>query len=69
MRVNHSRFVVILPTNIIVTGGDNGKGFTACSQRSQKMKAKGGHTMAEIDGEGRNNKKQSGNRHKCGNDK
>lgn len=35
----------------------------------RKMKAKVGHTMAEIDGEGRNNKKQSGNRHKCGNDR
>ena len=36
----------------------------------RKMKAKGGHTMAEsaLDGESRNNKKQSGNRHKCGND-
>ena len=36
----------------------------------RKMKAKGGHTMAEsaLDGEGRNNKKQSGNRHKCGNE-
>ena len=34
----------------------------------RKMKAKGGHTMAEsaLDGESRNNKKQSGNRHKCG---
>ena len=34
----------------------------------RNMKAKGGHTMAEsaLDGEGRNNKKQSGNRHKCG---
>ena len=37
----------------------------------RKMKAKGGHTMAEsaLDGESRNNKKQSGNRHKCGNEK
>lgn len=37
----------------------------------RKMKAKGGHTMAEsaLDGKSRNNKKQSGNRHKCGNDK
>lgn len=37
----------------------------------RKMKAKGGHTMAEsaLDGESRNNKKQSGCRHKCGNDK
>ena len=34
-------------------------------------RADGDHTMAEssLDGEGRNNKKQSGNRHKCGNDK
>jgi len=34
-------------------------------------KAKGGHTMAEsaLDGEGRNDKKQSGNRHKPGADK
>jgi hypothetical protein len=33
-------------------------------------KAKGDHTMAEsaLDGEGRNNKKQSGNRHKPGAD-
>ena len=37
----------------------------------RRMKANGDHTMAEssLDGEGRNNKKQSGNRHKCGNDK
>lgn len=37
----------------------------------RKMKAKGGHTMAEsaLDGESRNNKKQLGCRHKCGNDK
>lgn len=37
----------------------------------RKMKAKGGHTMAEsaLDGESKNNKKQSGCRHKCGNDK
>lgn len=37
----------------------------------RKMKAKGGHTIAEsaTDGEGRNNKKQSGNRHRCGNDR
>lgn len=34
----------------------------------RRRKAKGGHTMAESapDGEGRNDKKQSGNRHKCG---
>jgi len=34
-------------------------------------KAKGGHTMTESapDGEGRNNKKQSGNRHKPNADK
>jgi len=33
-------------------------------------KAKGGHTMAEsaLDGEGANDKKQSGNRHKPGAD-
>lgn len=37
----------------------------------RKMKAKGGPTMAEsaLDGERRNNKKQSGNRHKCGSDR
>lgn len=37
----------------------------------RKMKAKGGHTMAEsaLDGKSRNNKKQSCSRHKCGNDK
>lgn len=37
----------------------------------RKMKAKGGPTMAqsELDGEGRNTKKQSGNRHKPGDDK
>lgn len=37
----------------------------------RKMMSKGGHTMAESapNSEGRNNKKQSGNRHKCGNDK
>ena len=37
----------------------------------RKMKSKGGPTMAEsaLDNEGRNNKKQSGNRHKPGNDK
>lgn len=37
----------------------------------RKTKAKGGPTMAEsaLDGEGRNNKKQSGNRHKPGDDK
>lgn len=37
----------------------------------RKMKSKGGPTMAEseLDNEGRNNKKQSGSRHKPGNDK
>lgn len=37
----------------------------------RKMKSNGGHTMAEsaLDGEGRNSKKQSGNRHKPGDDK
>ena len=37
----------------------------------RKAKANGGSTMAESapDGEGRNNKKQSGNRHKPGSDK
>jgi len=37
----------------------------------RKAKAKGGPTMAESgsDGEGRNNKKQSGSRHKPGSDK
>lgn len=37
----------------------------------RKMKSKGGPTMAEsaLDGEGRNNKKQSGNRHKSGSDR
>lgn len=37
----------------------------------RKKKAKGGPTMAEsaLDGEGRNNKKQSASRHKPGNDK
>lgn len=37
----------------------------------RKKKANGGPTMAEsaADGEGRNNKKQSGNRHKPGDDK
>ena len=37
----------------------------------RKIKSGGGPTMAEsaLDGEGRNNKKQSGNRHKPGNDK
>ena len=37
----------------------------------RRMKANGDLTMAEspLDGEGRNKKKQSGNRHKCGNDK
>jgi len=37
----------------------------------RKEKSKGGQTAAgsEFDGEGRNNKKQSGNRHKPGNDK
>jgi hypothetical protein len=37
----------------------------------RKQKAKGGHTSAEsaLDGEGRNNKKQSGNREKAGDDK
>lgn len=37
----------------------------------RKLKSKGGPTFAEsaLDGEGRNNKKQSGNRHKPGNDK
>ena len=37
----------------------------------REEKAKGGHTMAEseLDGESRNNKKQSGNRHKPGADK
>ncbi len=37
----------------------------------RKEKANGGPTMAEsaLDGEGRNNKKQSGSRHKPGSDK
>lgn len=37
----------------------------------RKQKAKGGATMAEsaLDGESRNSKKQSGNRHKSGDDK
>jgi len=37
----------------------------------RKAKAKGGPTMAEsaLDGEGRNNKKQSGSTHKPGSDK
>ncbi len=37
----------------------------------REQKAHGGPTMAQsaLDGEGRNNKKQSGNRHKPGNDK
>lgn len=37
----------------------------------RKMKSKGGPTMAESgqDGENRNNKKQSGNRKKAGDDK
>lgn len=37
----------------------------------RKIKSGGGPTMAEsaLDGEGRNNKKQSGNRHKAGDHK
>ena len=37
----------------------------------RKIKSRGGPTMAEsaLDGEGRNNKKQSGSRHKPGDDK
>jgi len=37
----------------------------------RKAKADGGPTMAEsaLDGEGRNNKKQSGNRHKPNSDR
>ena len=37
----------------------------------RKEKSNGGSTMAEsaLDGEGRNTKKQSGNRHKPGDDK
>ena len=37
----------------------------------RKQKAGGGPTLADdaLDGEGRNNKKQSGSRHKPGNDK
>ncbi len=37
----------------------------------RKKKSNGGPTFAEsaLDGEGRNNKKQSGNRHKPGDDK
>ncbi len=37
----------------------------------RKIKSKGGPTMAEsaLDGESRNNKKQSGCRHKPGNDR
>jgi len=37
----------------------------------RKEKANGGPTMAEsaLDGEGRNNKKQSSNRHKANSDK
>lgn len=38
---------------------------------TRKAKAKGGSTMAEseLDGESRNTKKQSGSRHKAGDDK
>ncbi len=37
----------------------------------RKLKSGGGPTLSEsaLDGEGRNNKKQSGNRHKPGDDK
>ncbi|HNW04376.1 MAG TPA: hypothetical protein PLP20_04565 [Oscillospiraceae bacterium] len=37
----------------------------------REQKSKGGPTLAEsaLDGEGRNNKKQSGSRHKPGNDR
>jgi len=37
----------------------------------RKQKSNGGSTIAEsaLDGESRNNKKQSGNRHKAGDDK
>ncbi len=37
----------------------------------RKQKSKGGPTFAEsaLDGEGRNSKKQSGSRHKSGNDR
>lgn len=37
----------------------------------RKQKAKGGPTLAEsaLDGEGRNDKKQSGSRHKPGNNR
>jgi hypothetical protein len=40
-------------------------------QEVRRQKAKGGPTMAssELDGESRNTKKQSGNRHKPGDDK
>ena len=41
------------------------------SKEVRKMKANGDHTFAEsaLDGEGRNNKKQSGSRHKPGDDR
>lgn len=41
------------------------------SKEVRKVKSNGGPTMAEsaLDGESRNNKKQSGSRHKPGNDK
>ena len=40
-------------------------------KKIRAIKAKGGPTLAQSanDGEGRNNKKQSGSRHKPGNDK
>jgi len=40
-------------------------------KRVRKEKAKGGPTVAEsgLDGESRNNKKQSGSRHKPGHDR
>lgn len=40
-------------------------------KETRKLKSKGGPTAAEsaLDGEGRNTKKQSGNRHKPGDDK
>jgi len=62
---------------IVLFPYDNAEGCDTMAKDSQidtkevrGDKAKGGHTMAEsaLDGEGANDKKQSGNRHKPGAD-
>ena len=68
--INHQKIVQIKIKNL--KGDDKmAKDSQLDPKEVRKMKSKGGPTMAEsaLDNEGRNNKKQSGSRHKPNNDK